>query len=63
MTLRKILNAVGGGVPLNKAGSLLLNLLHSEAFQSALLQKVVALYGSFKNCQTIFFNYTKWQAT
>ena len=49
--------------PTNKTGSLLLNLLHSEAFQSALLQKVVALYGSFINCQTIFFNYTKWQAT
>ncbi len=47
----------------NKAGSLPLNLLHSEAFQSTLLQKVVALYSSFINCQTIFFNYTKWQAT
>lgn len=42
MTFRIILNAVGGA-PLNKAGSLLLDLLYSEAFQSALLQKVVAL--------------------
>ncbi|MBT4016085.1 MAG: hypothetical protein HOM71_01770 [Deltaproteobacteria bacterium] len=42
MTFRIILNAFGGA-PLNKAGSLLLDLLYSEAFQSALLQKVVAL--------------------
>ena len=53
MTFRIILNAVGG-TPLNKAGSLLLNLLHLEAFQSALFQKVVELYSYLKNCQTIF---------
>ena len=53
MTFRIILNAFGGA-PLNKAGSLLLDLLYSEAFQSALLQKVEVLYGNFINCQTNF---------